>query len=83
MGPVASTHFASTSNGSPTFLNLGVAYPNPRRVQVVIWIENRAAFGQPEARYRRHTICARGSVSMYDGVPEIIARTPRQIQIVK
>src|SRR5262249_37272393 len=49
VGPVASTKYAASSNGSPTFLNLGVPYPDSRRVQVVIWIEDRAAFGRPEA----------------------------------
>jgi len=82
-GPVVSTKYASWSNGSPTFLNLGVPYPNPRRLQVVIWGENRAAFGRPEIRYRGHTICVRGTVKLYRGVPEIIARSPTQIQIVR
>jgi hypothetical protein len=83
MGPVASTKFAGSSNRSPTFLNVGLPYPNVRRVQVLIWIEDRAAFGRPEIRYRRHTICVRGSVSTYDGVVEIVARSPKQIQIVR
>jgi DNA/RNA endonuclease YhcR with UshA esterase domain len=83
VGPVASTKYASWSNGSPTFINMGVAYPNPRRFQVVIWSESRGAFGRPELRYRGRTICVRGSVSSYEGVPEIEARSPSQIRIVK
>jgi hypothetical protein len=66
----------------PTFLNLGVNYPNPRRFTVVIWIENRSAFGRPEARYRGRTICVRGSVRSYRGVPEIEARSPTQIKVI-
>jgi hypothetical protein len=83
VGPVASTKYASWSNGSPTFLNMGVPYPNPRRFTVVIWIENRAAFGRPEVRYRGRTICVRGTVRTYQGVPEIFARSPSQIQVVR
>jgi hypothetical protein len=82
-GRVAGTRFASASNGSPTFLNLGVNYPNPRRFTVVIWIENRSAFGRPEARYRGRTICVRGSVRSYRGVPEIEARSPTQIKVIR
>ena len=81
-GPVASTKYARYSNGSPTFLNIGRPYPN-EGFTVVIWIENRAAFGRPEVRYRRHTICIRGLVGSYDGVPEIVARSPRQIRIIR
>ena len=81
-GRVAGTFFASSSNGSPTFLNLGVDYPNGRRTSVVIWIENRSRFGAPERTYRGRTICVRGLVSTYAGVPEIEAKSPAQIRIV-
>jgi hypothetical protein len=80
-GRVAGTHYAASSNGSPTFLNLGVDYPNPNRFVVLIWSENRAAFGTPEVRYRGRTICVRGLVANYHGVPEIVARTTNQIKI--
>jgi hypothetical protein len=82
-GRVAGTRFASASNGSPTFLNLGVNYPNPRRFVVVIWIENRSGFGRPEVRYRSKTICVRGRVRSYRGVPEIEARSPSQIRVIR
>jgi hypothetical protein len=82
-GRVASTKYAFASNGSPRFLNLGVPYPDPRRFQVVIWIQNRAKFGAPETRYRGRTICVRGVVSSYRGVPEIVASSPAQISVVR
>ncbi len=82
-GRVAGATYASSSNGSPTFLNVGHNYPNPSRFTVVIWIENRAAFGRPEVKYRGRTICVHGLVSSYAGVPEIVARTPLQITIIR
>jgi hypothetical protein len=82
-GRVAGTKYASSSNGSPTFLNVGVDYPDPNRFTIVIWIENRSAFGRPETRYRGHTICVRGLISSYAGGAEIIARTPSQITITR
>jgi hypothetical protein len=78
VGPVASTKYASSSNGSPTFLDIGRPYPN-EGLTVVIWIENRSAFGRPEVRYRGRTICIRGLVRTYQGSPEIEARAPSQI----
>ena len=80
-GPVVGTKYASYSNGSPTFLNIGVDYPSPRRFTIVIWGENRARFGTPERRYRRHTVCVRGYVRTYAGVPEIEATSPSQISV--
>jgi hypothetical protein len=82
-GRVAGTRYASTSNGSPTFLNLGVDYPSTRRFTVVIWGRNRRRFGTPERRYRGRTICVRGLVETYRGIPEIEARSPGQIFVVR
>jgi len=81
-GPVKSTKYSAYSNGSPTFLDIGRPYPH-EGLATVIWIENRPAFGRPEVKYRGHTICVRGAVHRYDGVPEIVARSPGQIRIVR
>ena len=78
-GPVVGTKYASYSNGRPTFLDLGRTYPSSSRFTVVIWGENRASFGTPERRYYGRTICVRGLVSTYEGLPQIIARSPSQI----
>jgi len=80
-GRVASAKFAASSNGSPTFLDVGVPYPDPRRFTVVIWIENRARFGQPEVRYLGRTVCVRGLIRSYRGGAETFATSPAQIAI--
>ena len=83
-GPVVSTLYARSSNGQPTFLDLGRRYPSSARFTVVIWRENRAAFGgAPEFRFRARTLCVRGVVTLYGGVPEIIARAPSQIRVIR
>ena len=82
-GTVAGTRYATSSNGSPTFLNLGVDYPNPNRVTALIWIQNRAAFGRPEVKYRGRTICVHGLISRYQGVPEVVLRSVSQIKIIR
>ena len=81
-GPVVDTAYARSSSGSPTFLNLGRPYPSSLRFTVVIWSENRARFGTPETRYRGRTICVRGQVSTYRGLPQIEAVSPSQIAVV-
>jgi hypothetical protein len=80
-GFVAGTKYAESSNGAPTFLDVGVDYPDSRRFQVVIWREDRSKFGLPESRYLRKTICVHGLVHTYRGVPEIEVRSPSQITI--
>jgi DNA/RNA endonuclease YhcR with UshA esterase domain len=81
-GIVASTRYASSTRGKPTFLNLGKAYPN-QIFTVMIWGEDREKFGEPEEKYRDKNICVTGLISMYRGVPEIIAKDPKQIRIIE
>jgi hypothetical protein len=82
-GPVAGARYVNWTSGSPTFVNLGRDYPSARRVQVVIWGRNRGRFGVPERRYRGHTVCVRGYVDEYHGIPEIEVSTPSQITIAR
>jgi hypothetical protein len=79
-GTVASTHFAFRSKGRPTFLNLGQPYPN-EVFTVVIWDRDREKFGSPETIYRNKNICVTGTISVYRGMPEIIASSRDQITI--
>ena len=79
-GHVASTHFASTTRGRPTFINLDKPYPN-QIFTILIWGSDRGKFGAPETVYRDKTVCVSGSISSYRGVPEIVARDPGQISL--
>jgi hypothetical protein len=81
-GPVKSTKYAAYSSGSPTFLDIGRPYPR-EGLAIVIWSDNRSAFGRPEVKYRGRTICVRGAVHRYQGVPEIVARSKSQIRIIR
>jgi len=79
--PAVEFKLRETGDRKVVFENLGHDYPSPNRVQIVIWIEDRGKFGTPERRYYGRTICVRGLISSYRGVPEIIARSPSQIAI--
>lgn len=80
-GPVVDTHYASSSNGAPTFLNLGGNRNNPNRFTVVIWGEYRGNFDRPpEVVYRNKTICVTGRIRLYRGVPEIQIKSPAEIE---
>jgi hypothetical protein len=81
-GTVASTHYASKSKGSPTFLNLDEPYPK-EVFTILIWGSDRGKFGDPEAKYADKKLCVTGLITNYKGIPEIIAQQPGQIEIQK
>jgi hypothetical protein len=79
-GVVASAHLAASSKGQPTFLNLDKPYPS-QIFTILIWGSDRAKFGNPERDYARKNICVSGAIEEYRGTPEIIARSPSQIEV--
>ena len=82
-GPVVGSEYASTSNGKPTFLDIGADYPSKNRLSVTIWDKNRSAFSTaPEKLYKGKTIAVKGKVYLYDGVCNIEVTSPEQITIL-
>jgi hypothetical protein len=81
-GKAVSTHFAKTTKGEPTFLNLDEPYPK-QIFTILIWGSDRSKFGVPETRYRDQDICVTGTVTSYKGSPEIVATESTQIVIQK
>ena len=80
-GLVASTRYASTSKGAPTFLNFDYNYPN-HTFAVMIWGSDRGKFpSNPERYYDNKTVCATGLVESYQGKPEIVATSANQLEI--
>jgi DNA/RNA endonuclease YhcR with UshA esterase domain len=79
-GSVESTHYASSSNRQPTFLNIDAPYPK-QIFTIVIWGSDRSKFGRPEAEYGHKRVCITGRISEYRGVPEVIATEPSQIKV--
>ncbi len=79
-GEVASTRYAVSSRGRPTFLNLDKPYPN-HIFTVVIWGRSRARFGKPETEYKGKEICVTGRIGQYRGTPQIEAKGPPQITL--
>jgi hypothetical protein len=79
-GDVASTHYAPSTKGQPTFLNLDKPYPNPI-FTLLIWGSDRSKFGAPENEYKGKRVCVTGKITEYRGSPEIVADSPAQIKL--
>jgi DNA/RNA endonuclease YhcR with UshA esterase domain len=79
-GEVVSTHYAASTKGQPTFLNLDKPYPNTV-FTVLIWGSNRSKFGTPENEYKEKRVCVTGKITEYRGGAEIVADNPGQIKL--
>lgn len=82
-GEVVGAEYAKNSNGEPTFINLGAAYPSSDRVSVIVWGEDRCRFSKaPESAYLGKHLRVTGEIYLYDGVCNIKVTSPSQIEIV-
>jgi hypothetical protein len=81
-GKVASTHYAKSAKGEPTFLNLDEPYPK-EVFTILIWGSDRGKFGAPESEYKGLRVCVTGKITSYRGVPEIVGSERGQIEIQK
>ena len=70
-GTVTSAHFTHWKNGkgSMTFLDMGAKYPSPKRLSIIVWNQDMSALAGKR-------VCARGPVTVYQGVPELSVDSP-------
>ena len=84
-GAIVDWAYRGESNGTPTYLDMGAAYPNKSRVTLVIWKEDRGAFSNIEngTDYLGKTVCVTGEIYEYDGVCYIKVESPSQIEVTE
>lgn len=81
-GTVAGVHTATSSKGSPTFVNLDKTYPN-QVFTILIWGSDLSKFSPAPASWGDKRVCATGKIELYHNVPEIVAREAGQISFPK
>lgn len=82
-GPVVKINYESSVNGRPTYLDIGVAYPDKSGITAIIWGEDRFRFSDsPEALYEGKTVCVTGELYIYNGQCDIKVTSPDQIQVL-
>lgn len=80
-GKVFGGKFLENAKGTPTFLNVGAAYPN-QQLTVVIWAEVRKQFdGKPEEIFDGKDICITGKLELYKGKPQIAIDNKDQVTV--
>lgn len=77
-GNVASAHYASGSEGQPTFINLDKPYPD-QLFTVVVWGDYRTRFASPPETWHGR-LCVTGTIKAYHGEPEIDITDPSQVR---
>jgi endonuclease G len=75
-GVVASERTATSSRGNPSFINLDAAYPN-QVFTILVWGEDIKKVGElpPVGSH----VSAKGQITDYHGVPEIVVRSSGQL----
>lgn len=79
-GVVAGTHYAASSRGNPTFVNVGAPYPK-QPFTILVWGEDLAKFDPKPSTWDGKRVCATGTITSYQGRPEIVAKAPGQVAV--
>ncbi len=83
IGPVVATGQDTNGQDTPTYLEMGAPFPDPKSLSIVILGANRNKFpAPPETLYKGKTICVVGVVQDYRQRKAIIVGTAEGITTV-
>ena len=81
-GGVVSGVYATDTDATPTYLNIGKDFPNDSRFVAVIFGDDRSNFSKPpEDTYEGKDVAVSGEVETFNGVAEIIVNHPNDITV--
>lgn len=78
-GTIAGEHTATSTRGTPTFIDLDQRYPH-QVFTVLVWGDDRTRVGEIPASGR---LCVIGTVDEYRGIPEIMVRDSKSWYVPK
>lgn len=79
-GKVVNVFQSTSSNGSPTFINIGKDYPDERRVTALIWEDNLSNFDDLNM-YLGEVVYVTGIVNVYEGSAQIELTDQSQMEV--
>ena len=81
-GEVTGTKFSDHRKRKPTFIDFGPPHPN-QLFTALIWGEHRGNFDYDPLTLLGKTICVSGTISEFEGKPEIKVSDPAQIRVME
>lgn len=82
-GPVAEISILTNSNGSPSFIDIGEAYPSTYRISIVIWEEHYDDVVKAlDTISIGDTVFVEGYMEMYNGIPQIEVTSAEQLEVL-
>lgn len=83
-GPVKSTSYKSCSDFRQTYIDIGMEYPDWKRLTLIVWGEDRYKFPDaPEDFYKDKTIAVTGTPYVFKDIVYIKISSPKQIQVLE
>jgi hypothetical protein len=80
-GNVSGGRFLETAKITPTFINLGQAFPN-NSLTIVIWSDVRKQFeSAPEILFKDKEVCVTGRIELFKEKPQIVVRRNEDVVI--
>ena len=81
-GKIFGVRYLKNAKNTPTFINLGAAYPN-QLLTVVIWGDVRNMLGyKPEEQFAKGFATVYGKIESYKGKLQILIKNPEQLLIL-
>ena len=80
-GKVRGIRFLETVKNTPTFINLGQAFPN-HSLTIVIWNEVRKQFETaPEVMFKDKEVCVTGRIELFREKPQIVLKRKEDVEV--
>lgn len=81
-GKVVSTKFVENGRTNPTYINLDKKFPE-QVFTLIVYGDDRSNFSyKPEEFLLDKTICVKGKVAEFKGIPQIVANKEKQVEIL-
>jgi DNA/RNA endonuclease YhcR with UshA esterase domain len=82
-GKIFGVRYLESAKNTPTFINVGGAYPN-QLLTVVIWgeVRNKLGYTPEDKKYSGGMTVVTGKVELYKDKPQIVINDPQQLQIL-
>ena len=82
-GKVFGVRYLQASKNTPTFINIGAAYPN-QQLTVVIWgdVRKQLSYNPEEEKFAQGFAVVTGRIELYKDKPQIVIKDPKQLVFI-